>query len=108
MSTNALETLKKPIRAPKPIRVLINAGATAAFYDIEDDNIREKVIARLVEVCRGWRNKPGTKFLCSFDDDLLMTGGTDFHGSIHPDIEMGSGKGGLFIPYELYDQLAKS
>jgi hypothetical protein len=40
--------------------------------------------------------------------NLLMTGGTDFHGSIHPDIEMGSGKGGLFIPYELYDQLAKS
>jgi len=37
--------------------------------------------------------------------DLLMTGGTDFHGSIHPDIEMGSGKDGLFIPYELYDKL---
>lgn len=36
---------------------------------------------------------------------LLMTGGTDFHGSIHPDIKMGSGKGNLFIPYELYEQL---
>jgi hypothetical protein len=37
--------------------------------------------------------------------DLLMTGGTDFHGSIHPEIEMGSGKGDLNIPYELYQQL---
>ena len=37
--------------------------------------------------------------------DLLMTGGTDFHGSIHPDIEMGTGKGNLFVPYELYDKL---
>jgi predicted metal-dependent phosphoesterase TrpH len=37
--------------------------------------------------------------------DLLMTGGTDFHGSIHPDIEMGSGKDNLFIPYELYENL---
>jgi len=36
---------------------------------------------------------------------LLMTGGTDFHGSIHPDIKMGSGKDNLFIPYELYEQL---
>lgn len=74
MSTNALETLKDPVRVPKPIRVLINAGATAAFYDIEDDHIRKKVVERLVEVCRSWRNKSGTKFLCSFDDDLLMTG----------------------------------
>jgi len=34
-----------------------------------------------------------------------MTGGTDFHGSIHPDIEMGSGKGSLSIQYELYQKL---
>ena len=37
--------------------------------------------------------------------DLLMTGGTDFHGSITPDIKMGSGKGTLFIPYRLYEKL---
>jgi predicted metal-dependent phosphoesterase TrpH len=38
--------------------------------------------------------------------DLLMTGGTDFHGSITPKIKMGTGKGNLFIPYKLYEQLA--
>ena len=37
--------------------------------------------------------------------DLLMTGGTDFHGGIHPEIEMGTGKGNLFVPYELYQKL---
>jgi predicted metal-dependent phosphoesterase TrpH len=37
--------------------------------------------------------------------DLLMTGGTDFHGSITPNIKMGSGTGDLFIPYELYEKL---
>ena len=37
--------------------------------------------------------------------ELLITGGTDFHGSMHPDIKMGSGKGNLFIAYELYEQL---
>ena len=36
---------------------------------------------------------------------LLMTGGTDFHGAIQPEIEMGSGKGDLFVPYELYEKL---
>jgi predicted metal-dependent phosphoesterase TrpH len=36
---------------------------------------------------------------------LLMTGGTDFHGSIMPEIKMGSGTGDLFIPYNLYEDL---
>ncbi len=36
---------------------------------------------------------------------LLMTGGTDFHGSITPEIKMGSGDGDLFVPYTLYKEL---
>ena len=36
---------------------------------------------------------------------LLMTGGTDFHGSITPDTKMGSGDGNLFVPYTLYKEL---
>jgi 3',5'-nucleoside bisphosphate phosphatase len=37
--------------------------------------------------------------------DLLITGGTDFHGKLTPDIHMGMGKGDLFVPYELYEKL---
>ncbi len=37
--------------------------------------------------------------------DLLLTGGTDFHGEIRPEIEMGSGRGDLFVPYELYERI---
>lgn len=40
--------------------------------------------------------------------DLLITGGTDFHGDIKPEIKMGSGKGDLFIPYALYEALISS
>lgn len=39
--------------------------------------------------------------------ELLMTGGTDFHGAIQPDIAIGSGKGDLFVPYELYEKLIR-
>lgn len=39
--------------------------------------------------------------------DLLITGGTDFHGSIKPDIKMGSGRGDLFVPYSLYENLVR-
>lgn len=37
--------------------------------------------------------------------DLLVTGGTDFHGDLIPDIQMGSGKGDFYIPYEIYEAL---
>ena len=37
--------------------------------------------------------------------NLLMTGGTDFHGAIMPEIKMGSGEGDLFVPYNLYKEL---
>jgi len=39
---------------------------------------------------------------------LLMTGGTDFHGSLKPEIKMGSGKGQLFIPYDLYERIIQN
>ena len=40
--------------------------------------------------------------------ELLMTGGSDFHGAIQPEIEMGSGKGDLCVPYDLYARLVQA
>ena len=37
--------------------------------------------------------------------DLLVTGGSDFHGALKPDIKMGSGRGNLRVPFELYKKL---
>lgn len=37
--------------------------------------------------------------------ELLMTGGTDFHGTTLPNVRMGIGKGGLHVPYALYERL---
>jgi predicted metal-dependent phosphoesterase TrpH len=37
--------------------------------------------------------------------DLLMSGGTDFHGDIQPEIQMGVGRGDLYVPFELYEKL---
>lgn len=36
---------------------------------------------------------------------LLISGGSDFHGTNKPDIQMGVGKGNLKIPYSLLDSL---
>lgn len=40
--------------------------------------------------------------------DLLMTGGTDYHGSLTPDIQMGTGNGNFLVPYELYQKIVSS
>ena len=37
--------------------------------------------------------------------DLLMTGGTDYHGKVKPEIQMGSGTGHLHVPFVLYERL---
>ncbi len=37
--------------------------------------------------------------------DLLVTGGTDFHGDLSPDIQIGRGKDDMHIPFELYERL---
>ncbi len=39
---------------------------------------------------------------------LLKTGGTDFHGSLKPDIQMGSGRGDFLVPYEIYEKLVSA
>ncbi len=37
--------------------------------------------------------------------DLLVTGGSDFHGANKPEIGLGVGKGSLFVPEEIYWRL---
>jgi 3',5'-nucleoside bisphosphate phosphatase len=39
------------------------------------------------------------------DFNLIITGGTDFHGDIKPEITLGSGFGDLFVPYEIYENI---
>ena len=37
--------------------------------------------------------------------NLLITGGTDFHGAISPGVQMGYGDGSFHVPYALYERL---
>ena len=40
--------------------------------------------------------------------DLLVTGGSDYHGLTKPDIEVGSGRGSLKVPEQLLEPLRKA
>ena len=38
--------------------------------------------------------------------DLLISGGTDFHGQVNPGVRMGVGRGDFHVPYSIYQLLA--
>ena len=38
--------------------------------------------------------------------DLLITGGTDFHGAVTPGLQMGVGRGDFHVPYSIFEGLA--
>lgn len=40
--------------------------------------------------------------------NLIITGGTDFHGTFKPDIKIGTGYGNLMVPYELLVKLREA
>ncbi|RJP86740.1 MAG: PHP domain-containing protein [Desulfobacteraceae bacterium] len=37
---------------------------------------------------------------------LLVTGGSDFHGAVNPDVQLGAGHGNLAVPYALFEHLS--
>lgn len=104
------------------IKAILNAGgipvlAHPFLLNIKENEVIENLIAILTEM--GLRGievyyPEHTKELIAYYTrlarhyNLLITGGTDFHGDIKPEIKMGSGKGDLFIPYALYEKLISS
>jgi hypothetical protein len=104
------------------IQIILNAGgipvlAHPMLLGIQQSDIFEDFIAVLTDM--GLRGievyyPDHTQDLMAYytrlarRHHLLITGGTDFHGDIKPEIKMGSGKGNLFIPYELFETLISS
>lgn len=110
---------KYRIECIQAVRAIIAAGgipvlAHPGLLGIEDERTLEQFVGKLKEIgIRGIeayypehtarQTKTYAELARRFD--LLMTGGTDFHGKMMPEIKLGSGKGNLFVPYELYEKL---
>ena len=106
----------------KTIKAILNAGgipvlAHPLLLGIKKDDILKDLIAALTEM--GLRGievyyPEHTKNLIAYYSrlashfNLLITGGTDFHGDIKPEIKMGVGKGDFLVPYEFYEKLISS
>ena len=60
-----------------------------------------------IEVYYSEHTREATQYYKEIADEygLIATGGSDFHGTIRPDIQMGTGCGDLCVPYHAYEQL---
>ena len=110
---------KYRIDCTQAIRIILAAGgipvlAHPGLLDCTSEDQFDRLTAGLkgmgiqgMEVYYSEHTPEQTRFFAELAQrhDLLMTGGTDFHGAIQPEIKMGSGRGNLCVPYELYEKL---
>ena len=110
---------KYRIDCAQAIRIVLAAGgipvlAHPGLLDFTTEDQFDRLTAGLkemgiqgIEVYYSEHTPDQTRFFAELAQrhDLLMTGGTDFHGTIQPEIKMGSGRGNLCVPYELYEKL---
>ncbi|RZB37729.1 MAG: 3',5'-nucleoside bisphosphate phosphatase [Desulfobacteraceae bacterium Eth-SRB2] len=113
---------KYRVDCDRAIEVIRNAGgipvlAHPVLLEIKKDDVFKKLISRLKEMgLKGievYYPEHTPDLIARYTEianrhGLLITGGTDFHGSIKPEIKMGSGRGNFSVPYELYEKLISS
>lgn len=103
------------------VKLIVGAGGTAVLahpfqYKLDDAGLRE-----LIEVCISYGlsgmecrytgySEERSAYLEALAEEygLVKTGGSDFHGANKPLIDMGSGSGGLCVPYEFLEGLKKA
>jgi predicted metal-dependent phosphoesterase TrpH len=105
-------TAIKRIKAAGGIAVLAHPG----LLELNDERHLREILTELkqmglggIEVYYPEHSQQQTRRFTGLAQhfELLMTGGSDFHGTIHPAVKMGSGKGDLAVPYRLYEKLVR-
>jgi ribonuclease III len=110
---------KKRLSCEEAIQIIADAGgvpilAHPGLLNLDpDDELENRIVALKqkgimgIEVYYLEHTDEMIEFLLGVADrhDLLITGGTDFHGALKTDVQMGSGYGNLQIPYQIFERL---
>jgi hypothetical protein len=106
----------------RAIEVIHNAGGVAVLahpclLDLPDAGMMEALVVLLkshglrgIEVFYPEHSPTQTQQYqaLAHTHGLLMTGGTDFHGALNPQLQMGTGLGNLFVSYAYYETLVQA
>jgi ribonuclease III len=110
---------KQRLSCRKAIKIIIESGGIAVLahpglLNLEQESDLENVIVSLkkkglkgIEVYYPDHSEQQVQELLRIasSQDLLVTGGTDFHGKLKPELKIGTGYGSQHVPYRLYDSL---
>ena len=109
---------KRKLKPKQAFEILENIGATSILAHPFALGLSEKDAEALIlhlqelgldgmEVYYSEHSESDTKKYKAIAErlGLLVSGGSDFHGSVKPSISLGKGKGGLYIPTELLDAM---
>jgi 3',5'-nucleoside bisphosphate phosphatase len=113
---------KYRVECGRIVEIILGAGgipvlAHPALIELSNDRKFEDLIVELksmglkgIEAYYPEHSKDQVSYYLKLAEKhkLLVTGGTDFHGSLKPDINMGSGKGDFHVPYCLYENLLRN
>ncbi|MBF0120216.1 MAG: PHP domain-containing protein [Desulfobacterales bacterium] len=112
---------KYRIDCPKAIEMINNAGGIAVLahpFLIKPKNNEsiENLIITLKDIgisgIEAYYPEHTTEYISYYVSlakkyNLIITGGTDFHGDLKPNIKLGFGKGDFFVPFEFYENIVK-
>ncbi len=110
---------KQRIAAEKAIALIHAAGgipvlAHPGLLEIKTEEAFERLFSVLtamglrgVEAYYSGHTRNQTAFFVNLAHrhSLLVTGGSDFHGAINPEMRLGTGRGDLCVPYAIYERL---
>ena len=110
---------KQRISSQKAIQIISNAGgvpvlAHPGLLNIDEEGDLAALIVALkekglkgIEVYYPEHSDEQVQQLLRIaaSHDLLVTGGTDFHGDLKPEVKMGIGYGDLHVPFGLFESL---
>lgn len=102
----------KAIRSAGGLPIIAHPVFLRKSYDEMDKLLKELKRYGLagIEAMYGENSKEDTgRFLrLAIKHELLVTGGSDFHGTYKNGIELGRGRGNLKVPYELLEKLRRA
>ena len=111
--------VKREVISPEEtISLINNAGGIAILahpllYNLIDDELNEMILhlksigLKGIECIYSTHTEENTKYLIALAKkyNLKISGGSDFHGENRPNLDLGTGYGDLYVPYEVLENL---
>jgi len=111
---------KKVLQPEEAVELIVSVGATAAIAHPKlikaSDTWLEATAVRLgacgvsaLEAYHSEHSEADTRFCLALAarQGFALCGGSDYHGRLKPDIALGTGRGGLRVPWSLLEQLKR-